>query len=107
VKLDFGTTNVNALSEAQTLNWPSFHNGVAAGLRLAKGSYGEWQVTRNWIFFNCPTETPLGPEEVRTPASILEMELKKASHGGLLFALGMHGHLNCLFKPDLYRYFWD
>jgi len=64
--------------------WPEFHNGVAAGLRLApalgrgreggRGGGGEagreGGITRTWIIYNRP----------RTPSH---------AHGGLLLALGL------------------
>lgn len=104
VKLDFSSSNLHGLTELDMLTWPSFHNGVAAGLRLVAGSYGEWQVTQNWIMFNRPTKTPLAPEEVRSPASILEFELDLVAHGGLLLGLGIHKHLGSLSKPNWFSY---
>ncbi|KAF8840326.1 hypothetical protein BDN67DRAFT_1069395 [Paxillus ammoniavirescens] len=52
-------------------NWGEFHNGVAAGLRIAPGARG---VESSWIAFNKPSE--LTPE-----------------HAGFLFGLGLTGHL--------------
>ncbi|KIJ60441.1 hypothetical protein HYDPIDRAFT_43294 [Hydnomerulius pinastri MD-312] len=52
-------------------NWGEFHNGVAAGLRIAPGACG---VESSWIAFNKPSE--LTPE-----------------HAGFLFGLGLTGHL--------------
>lgn len=64
--------------------WPDFHNGVAAGLRLAPmgGSKG---VGRPWILYNRP----------KTPSHF---------HGGLLLALGLQGHLRALGVTDLFDY---
>ena len=52
-------------------NWGEFHNGVAAGLRIAPGAQG---VESSWIAFNKPSE--LTPQ-----------------HAGFLFGLGLTGHL--------------
>ncbi|KAH7924451.1 hypothetical protein BV22DRAFT_509025 [Leucogyrophana mollusca] len=52
-------------------NWGEFHNGVAAGLRIAPSARG---VESSWIAFNKPSE--LTPE-----------------HAGFLFGLGLTGHL--------------
>jgi anaphase-promoting complex subunit 1 len=54
-----------------SLNWGEFHNGVAAGLRIAPTSGG---VNSSWIAFNKPSE--LTPE-----------------HAGFLYGLGLTGHL--------------
>ncbi|TFK69815.1 hypothetical protein BDN72DRAFT_839974 [Pluteus cervinus] len=52
-------------------NWGQFHNGVAAGLRIAPSAEG---IESSWIAFNKPSD--LTPE-----------------HAGFLFALGLTGHL--------------
>ncbi|KAI9571862.1 anaphase promoting complex subunit 1 [Boletus coccyginus] len=52
-------------------NWGEFHNGVAAGLRVAPWARG---VESSWIAFNKPSE--LTPE-----------------HAGFLYGLGLTGHL--------------
>ena len=53
--------------------WPEFHNGVAAGLRLAPGTH---QLTRTWVVYNKPAEPSF-------------------THAGMLMALGLTGHLGC------------
>jgi anaphase-promoting complex subunit 1 len=55
----------------ESLHWGEFHNGVAAGLRIAPFSSG---VESSWIAFNKPSE--LTPE-----------------HAGFLLGLGLTGHL--------------
>jgi anaphase-promoting complex subunit 1 len=65
------------------LVWPEFHNGVAAGLRLAER--GQAALTRTWVLYNRPSEP--------SPA-----------HAGMLLALGLAGHLAALAPGDLYRY---
>ena len=57
---------------------------VAAGLALSSNA-GRGELTRAWIMFNRPKE----------PTS---------AHAGVLFALGLTGHLNVLTNTDLYRY---
>ncbi|KAJ3688112.1 hypothetical protein LUZ61_017276 [Rhynchospora tenuis] len=63
-------------------SWPEFHNGVAAGLRLAPF---QGKMLRSWIQYNKPEEPSF-------------------THAGLLFALGLHGHLKVLAATDAYRY---
>ncbi|KAJ2964310.1 hypothetical protein NQZ79_g837 [Umbelopsis isabellina] len=63
------------------MDWPSFHNGVAAGMRIAP----DVPVNGSWILYNKPEE--LNPE-----------------HGGFLLALGLTGHLRRLPLVDWYRY---
>ncbi|PVF92755.1 putative APC1-subunit of anaphase-promoting complex [Serendipita vermifera] len=55
----------------ETKNWTDFHNGVAAGLRLAPHSKS---VESSWIQFAKPSELT-------------------ADHAGFLFGLGLNGHL--------------
>lgn len=64
-------------------NWPSFHNGVAAGLQLVSSDVA--CVTRNWIVYNRP-ESPT------------------FEHAGVLMALGLQGHLSQLAVTDIFRY---
>ena len=63
------------------LDWPAFHNGVAAGMRISP----DVPVNGSWILYNKPEE--LNP-----------------SHGGFLLALGLTGHLRRLPIVDWYRY---
>ncbi|XP_078435286.1 E3 ubiquitin ligase [Wolffia australiana] len=72
--------NVRNISELGS--WPEFHNGVAAGLRLAPF---QGKMSRTWIQYNKPEE----------PSVI---------HAGVLLALGLHGHLRVLTISDVYRY---
>ncbi|KAI3425098.1 hypothetical protein D9Q98_008476 [Chlorella vulgaris] len=67
---------------AEQTAWPEFHNGAAAGLRLAPGTH---QLTRTWVVYNKPAEPSY-------------------THAGMLMALGLTGHLSCLAATDLYRY---
>lgn len=62
--------------------WPEFHNGVAAGLRVAAGPE---KLSRAWIIYNKP-------------------ETLTCAHAGFLLAMGLHGHLNSLVKTDIYSY---
>lgn len=62
--------------------WPSFHNGVAAGLRLPPG---QSHATRTWIVYN-------------KPDSLTD------EHAGVLMALGLTGHLSSLASADLVWY---
>ena len=76
------TLDMNNLKSQNMLDWPQFHNGVAAGLQLAKG---QSQLTRTWIVYNKAAE----------PSN---------DHAGFLMALGLQGHLGCLSITDMYRY---
>ena len=71
--------------EKELISWPEFHNGVAAGLRLAKESSVKGGNTRNWIMYQKP----------RNP---------KFEHGGFLLAIGLLGYLDCLLSTDIYQY---
>ncbi|XP_020086066.1 anaphase-promoting complex subunit 1 isoform X1 [Ananas comosus] len=72
--------NIRSISELRS--WPEFHNGVAAGLRLAPF---QGKMSRTWIQYNKPEEP-------------------NCTHAGLLLALGLHGHLRVLTITDVYRY---
>ncbi|XP_021862745.2 anaphase-promoting complex subunit 1 isoform X2 [Spinacia oleracea] len=73
--------NMRNLQELRA--WPEFHNAVAAGLRLAPF---QGRVSRTWIIYNRPEEP-------------------NAIHAGLLFALGLHGHLTVLTINDIFQYY--
>lgn len=84
--------------------WPDFHNGVSAGLRLPinDGVVGEGvRLTRTWIVYNRPT-APVTEET--NDAANQQNQQKCYSHGGLLFALGLTGHLTVLEMSDIYEY---
>ena len=67
-------------------DWPHFHNGVAAALRIRPSvRAGEACVTRSYILFNRPATLDF-------------------SHAGWLFGLGLNGGLACLTAADLYSY---
>ena len=63
-------------------NWPSFHNGASAALRI---SPAHSQMTRTWIVYNRP-------------------EKLSWEHAGFLLALGLQGHLAALAPADHYWY---
>jgi anaphase-promoting complex subunit 1 len=65
-----------------SLTWAEFHNGVAAGLRIAPSAR---PIASSWITFNKPTEL--------TP-----------SHAGFLFALGLTGHLRSMLTWHTFTY---
>lgn len=70
--------------------WPSFHNGVAAGLRMSSSSDN---VDSNWITFNKPRENG---------TAVLPNDL--VEHGGFLMALGLNGHLAKLGRLESFDY---
>jgi len=90
------------------LTWPRFHNGCAAGLRLPASLAAK--VTRTWIVYNRPPPAPANASSMASVESDPAAEVKAgglgspATHGGLLFALGLRGHLRVLGKADMYRY---
>jgi anaphase-promoting complex subunit 1 len=65
-----------------SLAWAEFHNGVAAGLRIAPTSH---PIPSSWITFNKPSE--LTPE-----------------HAGFLYALGLTGHLRSMLTWHTFTY---
>ncbi|XP_053948485.1 anaphase-promoting complex subunit 1 isoform X1 [Anastrepha ludens] len=65
--------------------WPSFHNGVAAGLKISRHAR---DVDSTWIVYN----KPKGQEEIST------------EHAGFLMALGLNGHLKTLSFMSVYEY---
>nr|XP_033469621.1 anaphase-promoting complex subunit 1 isoform X3 [Epinephelus lanceolatus] len=64
-------------------SWPSFHNGVAAGLKIAPAS----QVDSAWIAYNKPKSPELANE-----------------YAGFLMALGLNGHLTKLATLNIHDY---
>ncbi|TSN48450.1 Anaphase-promoting complex subunit 1 [Bagarius yarrelli] len=64
-------------------NWPSFHNGVAAGLKIAPAS----RVESAWIAYNKPKNLELAYE-----------------YAGFLMALGLNGHLTKLATLNIHDY---
>ncbi|XP_060896172.1 anaphase-promoting complex subunit 1 [Labrus mixtus] len=64
-------------------SWPSFHNGVAAGLKIAPAS----QVDSAWIAYNKPKNPELANE-----------------YAGFLMALGLNGHLTKLATLNIHDY---
>ncbi|KAF9576016.1 Anaphase-promoting complex subunit 1 [Mortierella alpina] len=79
----YGVTDLDStLLGDHTLDWPNFHNGVAAGLRFSSNSTG---VKSSWITFNKP-------------------QVLDCSHAGFLFALGLTGHLRLLVRQQVFHY---
>ena len=76
---------------AELTAWPEFHNGCAAGLRLAPSAGGGegggacGPLSRSWLMHQRP-------------------EAPSYAHAGLLMALGLTGHLRRLSWTDLYRW---
>ncbi|XP_038074683.1 anaphase-promoting complex subunit 1-like isoform X2 [Patiria miniata] len=65
-------------------SWPSFHNGVAAGLKIAPGCS---QIDSTWIVYNRPAGSELTNE-----------------HAGFLMALGLNRHLSSLSTLNVHDY---
>lgn len=65
--------------------WPSFHNGVAAGLKISQSAK---DINSTWIVFN----KPKGQNEIST------------EHAGFLMGLGLNGHLKNLSFMSIYEY---
>ncbi|KAH8419854.1 hypothetical protein KR009_003297 [Drosophila setifemur] len=65
--------------------WPSFHNGVATGLKISPQAQ---DIDSTWIVYNKPkTQVNNGLE-----------------HAGFLMALGLNGHLRTLSFMSIYKY---
>lgn len=111
-------------------SWPEFHNGVAAGLRLAPvqvitvvfSSYIKGLPFGYCVFysiyiqfmnmdFHCPLSHSLimGFWSVqgkisRTWIVYNKPEEPNATHAGILLALGLRGYLRVLIMTDVYQY---
>ncbi|CAG9788243.1 unnamed protein product [Diatraea saccharalis] len=70
----------------QCLLWPTFHNGVAAGLALVPMTGAS--IDSSWIIYN----KPRGTTEMST------------EHAGFLMALGLNGHLRDMPFMNMYEY---
>ncbi|XP_041352756.1 anaphase-promoting complex subunit 1-like [Gigantopelta aegis] len=70
---------------ANMASWPHFHNGVAAGLRIANSS----QFDSTWIMYNKP--------KLNEAAAVNE-------YSGFLMALGLNGHLTKLTIFNVHDY---
>jgi hypothetical protein len=75
---------------ADLTHWPEFHNGVAAGLRLAAAGGTVPCMTRSWVLYNRGTTASSGGSS--------------KSHDGFLLALGLQRHLQALTGHDISRY---
>ncbi|KAL8779196.1 MAG: hypothetical protein Q9194_001577 [Teloschistes cf. exilis] len=75
------TADRNAYTE-EKVSWAFFHAGVEAGLSISKEAKG---INSSWILFNKPHEL-------------------KNRHAGLLFGLGLNGHLNYFAKWMSFQY---
>ncbi|KAI4260024.1 MAG: hypothetical protein LQ352_000520 [Teloschistes flavicans] len=79
------STTITADRSAYTeekVSWAFFHAGVEAGLSISKDAKG---INSSWILYNKPHEL-------------------KNRHAGLLFALGLNGHLNYFAKWMYFQY---
>lgn len=82
IKLSPSNAIVKSTTTAESIEWPSFHNGVASALSISPNSSG---IDSSWIVFNKPT-------------------VLSASHGGFLMGLGLSGHLRCMQTWHAYPY---
>lgn len=80
------TIELQQIEVPQNMNmWPTFHNGVGAGLQLTPDCK---DVDSTWIVYN----KPKGQQEGST------------EHAGFLMALGLNGHLKTLSFMSIYEY---
>lgn len=80
------TIEIQQLEVPPNMNlWPTFHNGVAAGLRICSDTP---DIDSTWITYN----KPKGATEIPT------------EHAGFLMALGLNGHLKTLSFMSIYEY---
>ncbi|KAK7204962.1 hypothetical protein BZA70DRAFT_278761 [Myxozyma melibiosi] len=75
------TVDKHLLTE-ENISWGLFHNGVAAGLSVAKDAK---EITGSWIVYN-------------KPAAL------SSQHAGFLLGLGLNGHLKNLAEWHIYNY---
>ena len=80
------TIEMQQIEFPQNMNlWPTFHNGVAAGLQITPNAK---DVDSTWIVYNKPKTTCENAIE----------------HAGFLMALGLNGHLKSLSFMSIYEY---
>ena len=84
-------------------HWPCFHNGVAAGLRLA-ASPDSQDIDSTWIAFNQPQVTPTTTAAASAANAAAADASAETEHAGFLMALGLNGHLSKLSKLDSFEY---
>lgn len=85
-KLKGATIDLQQIEVPQNMSlWPTFHNGVAAGLQLTPDCR---DVDSTWIVYNKPKGQQDGSTE----------------HAGFLMALGLNGHLKSLSYMSVYDY---
>jgi len=70
---------------ADSLTWPRFHNGVAAGLRIAPPS--DTKLSTTWITYHRPDDNQLND-----------------GHAGFIMALGLVGHLREISTMTIFDY---
>lgn len=88
VPLRNATVDMSHIEVPPNMNtWPLFHNGVAAGLRVAPDAN---DVDSSWITFNKPRAS------TATDATI--------EHAGFLLGLGLNGHLSALSTTAIHDY---
>lgn len=85
--------------------WPEFHNGVAAGLRLAHADSlrngHDLKISRAWIVYNRTSQNEVSSPPGTNSDGVAQTD---NSHGGLLMALGLRGYLSALSMTDIYEY---
>ncbi|CAB4068606.1 APC1 [Lepeophtheirus salmonis] len=87
--------------------WPTFHNGVAAGLQMRPDDIDS-QIDSAWITFNKPKESSQSGSSTannnNNNANNSSNSNNLVEHSGFLMALGLNGHLSKLGKLELYDY---
>ncbi|CAH8449658.1 unnamed protein product [Heterobilharzia americana] len=87
-------------------HWPDFHNGVAIGLSISPHA----SVDATWIMYNCRaaglTSTNNRRNNPRTNQDSISSSLDTPSpeQAGLLYGLGLNGHLNKITPYDIGEY---
>jgi anaphase-promoting complex subunit 1 len=71
-------------------SWPSFHNGVAAGLRVASSAVDA--IDSTWIIYNKPK------------IHLNQSADSQNEHAGFLLALGLNGHICRLSMMNIHDY---
>ncbi|TGZ64196.1 hypothetical protein CRM22_006503 [Opisthorchis felineus] len=80
-------------------HWPEFHNGVSVGLSIAPNA----SVDATWIMYNCRS-AGTNSDNRATGAATSTTQLPTPEQAGLLFGLGLNGHLNKMTPFDIGEY---
>ncbi|TPP59643.1 ANAPC1 protein [Fasciola gigantica] len=83
-------------------HWPDFHNGVAVGLSVSPHA----SIDATWIMYNCRLAGAISDARCGSHAQLntSSTDLPTPEQAGLLFGLGLNGHLNKMTPYDIGEY---